>query len=116
MNRGKIILIPFYFTDFRGYKFRPALVVSSNQSQSVNLIVAFISTILPAKDSIHPTHLIINKSEPYFFETGLHTTSIVKCDKLMTINKSIIEGLLGEVTLDILRMIEKKLKIALSLQ
>ncbi len=116
MKRGAIILIPFYFTDFKGFKFRPAVIVSLNQSQPDDFIVAFISTIIPSKVLIHPTHLIVDKKEKYFKETGLHTTSIIKCDKLMTINRSIVEGLLGELPKTIPDILDQKLMIALSLQ
>lgn len=116
MKRGSIILIPFYFTDFKGYKFRPALIVSLNQSQTDDFIVAFISTIIPKNNVIHKTHFVIEGTHPSFLQTGLYTTSIIKCDKLMTINKSVIEGILGEISPDILSIIDGKLKLALSLQ
>ena len=116
MKRGSIILIPFYFTDYKGYKLRPALIVSLNQSQTDDFIVAFISTIIPKKNIIHKTHFVIENTQSYFLRTGLYTTSIIKCDKLMTINKSVIEGLLGDIPPAILSIIDDKLRLALSLQ
>ena len=116
MKRGSINLIPFYFTDFKGYKFRPALIVSLNQSQKDDFIVAFISTIIPKNNIIHQTHFVIEDTQPSLVQTGLYTTSIIKCDKLMTINKSVIEGILGDISPDILLIIDDKLKLALSLQ
>lgn len=109
-------MIPFYFTDFKSFKFRPAVIVSLKQSQPDDFIVAFISTIIPSKERIHPSHYIVEKKEHYFKETGLHTTSIIKCDKLMTINRSIIEGRLKELPKTILDVLGQKLMIALSLQ
>lgn len=115
MKKGSIILVPFYFTDFKSYKLRP-LVVSYGQSNRDDYIVAFISTIIPAKQLIHETHFIIDSNESFFNRTGLKKTSLLKCDKLMTINQSIIAGLLGEVPTNIIKIIDKKLKTALLLQ
>ena len=58
--------------------------------------------------------MVLNVS--YFSNTGLKKTSVVKCDKLMTIYQSIIIGLLGEIPSYIITVIDKKLKTALSLQ
>ena len=116
MKKGSIILVPFYFTDFTRYKLRPALIVSYGQSNPDDYIVAFISTVIPAKASLHETHFIIDSSEGYFDKTGLKKTSVLKCDKLMTINNTIIAGLLGELPEYIITTIDKKLKTALLLE
>lgn len=116
MKKGSIILVPFYFTDFTSYKLRPSLIVSYGQSNPEDYIVAFISTIIPSKPTIHETHFIITSDENYFYKTGLKKTSVLKCNKLMTINQSIIAGLLGEVPAEIIKIIDKKLKKALLLQ
>jgi len=115
MKKGDIILVPFYFTDFTNYKLRPSLIVSNEQSNSEDYIVAFISTII-SKGAIHETHFIINSTDTFFNKTGLKKTSLLKCDKLMTINQSIITGLLGELPSDVIKIIDKKLKKALLLQ
>lgn len=116
MKKGSIVLVPFYFTDFTRYKFRPSLVVSYRQSNRDDYIVAFISTIIPAIQLIHETHFIIDSNESFFTNKGLKKTSLLTCDKLMTINQSIATGLLGEVPTNIIKIIDKKLKTALLLQ
>lgn len=116
MKKGDIILVPFYFTDFTSYKMRPSLIVSYGQSNPQDYIVAFISTIIPHGHSIHETHFIIDSRVSFFNNTGLKKTSVVKCDKIMTINQSIIAGLLGELPGDIIKIIDKKLKTALLLE
>jgi mRNA interferase MazF len=116
VKKGDIILVPFYFTDYTRYKLRPSLIISSGQSNPNDYIVAFISTIIPAKEAIHKTHFIIESDEQYFTSTGLKKTSVVKCDKLMTIHQSLTIGLLAEIPTDIITIIDQKLKTALSLQ
>jgi mRNA interferase MazF len=116
MKKGDIILVPFYFTDFSNYKLRPSLIVSHGQSTPGDFIVAFIPTIIASNQTLHPTHFIIDVKSSYFATTGLKKTSILKRDKLMTINHSIIAGLLGELPGDIIKIIDQKLKKALLLQ
>ena len=43
-KKGKIVLIPFPFTDLSASKVRPAVIVS-NFSQGEDIIVAFISSL-----------------------------------------------------------------------
>ena len=114
MKRGDIVLIPFYFTDFKNFKLRPSLIVSINQSQAEDFIAAFISTIIPLQP-LHFTHLIINNYDIFFTNTGLHKTSVIKCDKLITVNKSIVQGWMGELPSDVMKIVNTKLKTALSL-
>ncbi len=116
MKKGSIILVPFYFTDFTRYKLRPSLIVSYQQSNLDDYIVAFIFTIIPVRQLIHETHFIIDSNESFFYRISLKKASILKCDKLMTINQSIIAGLLGEILTDIIKIIDKKLKTAFLLQ
>lgn len=47
LKRSDIILIPFPFTDLTSAKVRPAVVISSNP-QEEDVIVAFISSVIPA--------------------------------------------------------------------
>lgn len=110
MKKGNIILVPFYFTDFTRYKLRPSLIVSYRQSNPDDYIVAFISSIVSPEHSLHETHFIIDSRKSFFSNTGLKKTSVLKCDKLMTINQSIIAGLLGELPTDIIKIIDKNLK------
>ena len=44
--KGKIVAIPFPFTDLKGTKVRPALVIDEGHE---DVIVAFISSKLPAE-------------------------------------------------------------------
>lgn len=86
MKRGTIILTPFPFTDLTKNKVWPALVVSSNKRKDSDVIIAFISSVI---DSINltGTDILLDPKEISFKETGLKTTSIIRTDKLATIDK-----------------------------
>jgi len=104
-NKGDIVLIPFPFTDLSGAKLRPALVFHVYRD---DLIVIFISSIVKnAGDCDMP----IPKSE----ENGLKTDSILKLNKIVTLDQTLILGKIGKLEKDILAKANAKLFKMLSL-
>jgi mRNA interferase MazF len=84
---GAIVLTDFPFTDLSAAKRRPALVISTNNERRTDIIIAYISSVLrdmPDAAPITPTP-----------ENGLKVPSIVRFDKIATIDKQIISGRLG---------------------
>lgn len=85
---GTVVLTDFPFTDLSAAKRRPALVVSTDNDRRRDVIVAFITSILrvePASAPILPTA-----------QNGLKVPSLVRFDKLATLDKIIIAGRLGD--------------------
>lgn len=113
MKRGTIVLTPFPFTDLSGQKVRPAVVVSRSDRQGRDVLLAFISGQQPS--SLSQTDLRIEDSHRDFGQTGLKKSSIVKLDKLVTIEISILLGELGELSVTLLREMDEKLRYALEL-
>jgi mRNA interferase MazF len=89
--KGKIVLIPFPFTDLTSTKLRPALVLYENEK---DVVAAFISSRI-AKTK--PTDVLINRENPKFKQTGLKLESTLKLDKIATLSKELILGEIGEV-------------------
>ena len=114
MQRGKIVLTPFPFTNLAGSKLRPAIVVSGVSKIGADVIVAFSSTVFNS-DKLSPTEELLLANNSEFALTGLKKDSVFKMDKLATIEKSIIVGELGEVSEVLQEKLDAKLKIALSL-
>ena len=114
MKKGTIVLTRFPFTDLSSSKRRPAIIVSNVDKNKKDVIVAFISSVIPKK--ISKTDLLIDKSNENFSNTGLRKKSIFKMDKLATLEKSIFVGELGFVSKEILTKINLKLIIALDLK
>lgn len=113
MKRGTIVLTPFPFTDLGGTKVRPAVVVSPSDRPGEDAILAFISSVSPL--SLQPTDFPIDKSHPDFSHSGLKVASIVKCDKLATIQRRIILGELGALSPSLLLELNVRLRLALGL-
>lgn len=109
MNWGTIVLTPFPFTDLTATKQRPCLVVSANNENKKDIIVAFISSVIP--DLHSETDIVMPPSEA----SGLRKKSILKLDKLVTIEKGIVLGELGSIDSKCWQEINAKLKIALGL-
>lgn len=86
--KGKIVLIPFPFTDLSASKLRPALVIHEGLS---DVIVAFITT------RHNPSGVLIESSTPEFKQSGLQATSTVRLDKIATVKKTMILGEIGEL-------------------
>jgi mRNA interferase MazF len=102
--RGKIVVVPFPFTDLSSIKRRPALVLHETK---YDIVVAYISPIMPS--AISPEDVLIPKSRSSFALTGLLSDSVIMLDKLATIEKTLIIPMLGEVDDDLKSEINPKL-------
>jgi len=100
--KGKIILIPFPFTDLSSIKLRPALVLHEGEK---DVVVAFISS---RTENPKPTDVIIDKNHPEFKQTGLKLSSVLKIDKIATLSKELIIGEIGEVGTKLKKEINRK--------
>lgn len=103
--KGKIVVIPFPFTDLSAYKRRPALILHEIK---YDVVVAYISSVVPVVPS--STDVQILQSGQSFFGTGLITDSVIMLDKLATVEKSLIVRILGEVNEDLKAEINAKLE------
>jgi mRNA interferase MazF len=91
--KGKIVLVPFPFTDLTASKYRPALVLYEGRN---DLVVAFISSKVPI--NLSEADVLIAEKHEEFRKTGLKVSSVIKHDKTATILKSLVIGELGEVS------------------
>ncbi len=103
--KGKIVLIPFPFTDLTATKLRPALVLLEGQRDCV---VAFISSKIPPE--LSSTDVLISEEPEEFAGTGLKRTSLVKLDKIATISRDLLIGEIGEIGKSLKTEVNKKLQ------
>ncbi len=101
--KGKIILIPFPFTDLSATKLRPALVLYEGEK---DIVAAFISS---KTEKPKQTDITVDERHPEFKQTGLKCTSIIKLDKIATISKTLILGEIGEVGISLRKDINNKI-------
>jgi mRNA interferase MazF len=82
-----IVLTDFPFTDLTAAKRRPALVISTDNDRRTDVVVAYITSI-PRDD---PDAMPIAPTPG----TGLKVPSLVRFDKIATIDKTLIAGRIG---------------------
>ncbi len=86
---GSIVLTRFPFTNLSGGKVRPALVISRDNARRTDVVLAFITSrthpALPDALPIQPTA-----------KNGLKVASIVRFDKIVTLETRVIAGKLGD--------------------
>ncbi|MEW6061861.1 MAG: type II toxin-antitoxin system PemK/MazF family toxin [Bacteroidota bacterium] len=115
MTQGTVILTPFPFTDLTGNKVRPAPIVSSSARKGNDLIIAFISSVYNPH-LLQPTDFPVTKNSTYFASSGRKTDSVIKIDKLATIDRRIIIGELGTIGEEVMKEVLNKLRIVFDLK
>ena len=103
--KGKIVLVPFPFTDLTAAKLRPALVIYEAER---DVIISFISSKIPSKPS--EVEVLLTKGRRGFEKTGLKVDSAVKLDKVATVLKELIVGELGTLDDEVRQEINQKLR------
>ena len=95
MEKGDILLIPFPFTDLKGNKNRPALVLISSE---LDITLAFISTQLNWKEE---TDILLKPTK----NNGLKKESLLRLSKLATIDKKLALGRIGRMEANDLKQV-----------
>jgi len=88
MKKGAVILIPFPFTDLRGSKIRPAVVLSKNE---LDVTICFITSEFKWKTEYD---ISVFPSE----HNGLKVPSLIRTGKIATIDSDLVLGELGELS------------------
>ncbi len=111
LHRGDVVLVPFPFiTDFTQSKPRPALVIQNEVGNrfSPNLIVAAISSKMPAKD--YPTNHRLRAGT-----AGLDRDSVVLGSVILTIPQASVLQRLGHLDNTDMQAVDACLRVSLAL-
>ena len=100
MKKGDIVLLPFPYTDLSGYKFRPSVILLSTP---LSYIVAFVTSKIYTTEQFDIS-IMPDKSN------GLKLPSLIRLNKIATIDKSLAKGMLGKVSDSIIDNIQSELK------
>lgn len=115
-KRGDIVLckVPMPSDEFREFKPRPGLIVSKDlNNQRLNDVIIAICTSNISR-SQEPTQYLIEGEE--IIQAGIKVSSVVKCETLLTINKTMIITALGLLSKDAMNKINSCLRNALELE
>ncbi|MBI3491537.1 MAG: type II toxin-antitoxin system PemK/MazF family toxin [Acidobacteria bacterium] len=113
MLAGEIYLARFPFGDVPGMKLRPVLLLTGSLGSVPEVLVAYISSVLP--EQALPSDLIVDPSAPEFLGTHLKVTSALRLHKLATIHCSSLTRHLGALESAQQVIVAEKLRALLGL-
>jgi mRNA interferase MazF len=103
IEQRDLLLVPFPFSDQKGRKVRPVIVISNNEfninSEDV-LVVGVTSNISKDKYTIYLTNKDLDEGK-------LYTPCCIKAENILKINKDIILKKIGKIRGDKLDLIRK---------
>ena len=105
MAKGDIVLITFPFTDFSGSKLRPAVILADTNE---DVTVTFITTQLKWRE---PTDVLLTPTS----NKRLKLPSLIRTSKIATLDKTLIKGQIGKLSIAELKNLNDKLKLILKL-
>ncbi len=106
MEKGDIVLVKFPFSDIFSKKLRPALIMAK-ESKFKDLILAFITTQFDQKEKYD---IILTADSKDFQKTGLKRESLLKLNKLTTLNKKTIVGKIGSLPKELMSQVDSNLR------
>ena len=95
MKAGDICLAHFPFGGSAGLKLRPVLLLTGAVGPVPELLVAYISSVIPS--AMIPSGVVLDPAQPEFAGTNLKTASVLRLHKLATIHQRSIVRRLGAV-------------------
>ena len=95
MTRGKIVLLPFPFDDLSALKVRPAVCLTDPIGEHRHIVVAFITSQIPAETL--DSDLVLRVDHAEFAHTGLRMDSTLRLHRLMTVTSALVKRELGEL-------------------
>src|SRR2546429_153969 len=113
MRPGEIFLAQFPFGDVPGMKLRPVLLLTGALGSVPEVLVAYISSVVPTQPLVSDIQL--DPSKPEFRSTHLKTKSTLRLHKLATIHSSNLSRYLGTIDTSLSAVVAKKLRELLGL-
>jgi mRNA interferase MazF len=113
MRPGSIYLASFPFGDTPGMKIRPVLLLTPAVGTIPEVLVAYISSVVPAK--LLPSDALLDPTRPEFRDTGLKTVSVLRLHRLATIHLTSLARFLVSLDISTRVVIDEKLRELLSI-
>jgi len=113
MRPGEIYLAQFPFGDIPGMKLRPVLLLTEPLGSIPEVLVAYISSVIPIQ--VLSSDVALDPSKPEFRSTHLKTLSTLRLHKLATIHSSSFARYLGVLDSATQSIVASKLRDLLKL-
>jgi mRNA-degrading endonuclease toxin of MazEF toxin-antitoxin module len=115
-RRGDVVMVDHPFSDARGSKVRPMLIVQSDvRNQMLNhSVVAMLTTKLGFVGG-DPTQVLVDITSPDGAGSGVSTTSAIRCGNLFTLHEKFILRKIGALSAVLTQRVDDALRKALDL-
>jgi len=113
MQRGEIYLASFPYGDVAAMKLRPVLLLTGSVGVGTEIIVAYISSVIPS--TLLAGDILIDPGQPEHQSTRLKTVSVLRLHKLATIHVTSVQRRMGKVSTATQQEVDAKLRQVLSL-
>jgi mRNA-degrading endonuclease toxin of MazEF toxin-antitoxin module len=114
-KKGDIVLLPYPFivSGEIKQKLRPGLIISESRIKRRFSDVIILPISSRVEMPLFETEILIDENAEYFRQTGLKTSSIIKCEIMMTFPEDFIYKKIGTLPRRIMEKVEKGIKINL---
>jgi len=105
VSQKEIVLLPFPFSDLKGTRVRPALVISNNElnQKSDDCIMVPLTTVIKEE----PYSVLINKED---LSSGkLLKSSRIRIDKIFSVKKDLVIMKIGLINNNILEKVKSEI-------
>ncbi|MBW2139253.1 MAG: type II toxin-antitoxin system PemK/MazF family toxin [Deltaproteobacteria bacterium] len=107
IQEGQIVLFRFPFADRKEVKLRPALVIRQLPGTHGDWLICMITSQL--SQEIISFDETISEEDSDFSNSGLKFDSVIRIGRLAVVNKTILEGAIGEISSERLNRIKNRL-------
>ena len=108
MRRGEIYLASFPFSDVAGMKLRPVLLLSEPIGGIPEILTAYISSVIPAREL--DTDIVLDPSRTEYAATNLKSISVLRLHKLATLHVQNLARRLGKLAPPACDDVDQKLR------
>ena len=92
MQTGDIVIVSFPYTNLVSFKARPAVVVAQTKDNYNDVIVALISSVVPA--TVSPYQMVLQPDNI----NNLRAPSVIKVSRLATVEENKIVAVIGKLS------------------
>ena len=107
----EIWLVAFPFSNLASYKLRPALVMSIHRQEAI--ILGIFSKV--PDGNLPETWVLVSDEDKSFQQTGLKKTSLIRADKIATVNDTVFQRKLGSLSSELVEQVNLALRRSLNL-
>ena len=113
MRRGEIHLASFPYGDAPVMKLRPVLLLTGRVGAGNEIVVAYLSSVVPT--ALLGSDMLLDPSNSEHQSTRLKTVSVLRLHKVATIHTTSVKRYVGKITATTQHAVDDKLRALLCL-